>query len=161
VSFIFSVRLFKGKITSLGHGGLWARVHADNSLDCGCKACAKCLEEKKAVTLFIKSDWRGRYLPNQTVTVQRTMLNRAFAACLIFGVPIVFGFASLFVWNYFFNQTTGQIPAILCAVSAIFVGFIAVAIMDKIMRNKFPPRLCAPEAAEAYEASDDIREDNG
>ena len=158
MSFIFSVRLFKGKITSIGRGGLWVRVHADNSLDCGCKACAKCPEEKKALTLFIKSNSPGRYLPNQTVTVQRTVLNRAFAACLIFGVPIVFGFASVLVWNYFFNRTAGQIPAILCAVSAIFAGFIAVAIMDKIMRNKFPPRLCAPEASEA---SDDIREDNG
>jgi formate hydrogenlyase subunit 3/multisubunit Na+/H+ antiporter MnhD subunit len=107
------------------------------------------------MTVFIKTDRPRRYLPNQTVTVQRTMFNRAFAACLIFGVPIVFGFASLLVWNYFFNQTAGQISAILCAVSAIFVGFIGVAIMDKIMRNKFPPRLCAPEAA------DDIREDNG
>jgi hypothetical protein len=70
------------------------------------------------------------------------MPNKGWTACFIFGVPLLFAFTSLVVWNYISSQAIGSPLSIGFMGAAILIGFIAVFKGDAFFRSRFPARLC-------------------
>jgi uncharacterized membrane protein (DUF485 family) len=87
--------------------------------------------------------------------VKRTVPNKGWTAVFIFGVPLLFAFTSMLVWNYISSRTAGSPLSIGVMAAAIFIGFVAVSQGDAFFRNRFPARI------HMIAAPDDVRHSHG
>jgi hypothetical protein len=122
--------------------GLWVTIPSDEGSKDACIGCQKCVPLRSDLKIFIKTADSGAYSLHQNVTVKRTTPHEGWAACFIFGVPLLFAFAALLVWNYISSQTVGSPLSIGVMGAAVLIGFIAVFKGDAFFRSRFPARLC-------------------
>jgi hypothetical protein len=154
-SFVFDTRYDTGTISGIGTTGLWVTIPADDGIKNTCAGCRNCAASKTALKLFVRVIDPHIYSLHQSVVLKRTVPNKGWTAAFIFGVPLLFAFASMLVWNYISSQTAGSPLSIGVMAAAIFIGFVAVSQGDAFFRNRFPARL------HTIAAPDDVRHSHG
>jgi Positive regulator of sigma(E), RseC/MucC len=154
-SFIFDIRYDAGTILKIEPTGVWIAIYANDVNKSACAGCRDCLPSKTAFKLFVIVTDTRLYSLNQNVVVKRTLPNKGWAAAFIFGVPLLFAFASMLVWNYISSQTAGSPLSIGAMVAAVFFGFVTVSKGDAFFRNRFPARI------HLIAAPDDVRHSHG
>jgi hypothetical protein len=107
----------------------------------GCHGCALCQTTRSGHLFFCAVDSPGSFSPGQCVNITWLALNEAFAAAMLFGVPLFFSGAGYFAATLFFSAGVDSPGAILTTCLCLCAGFAAVYCIEKIIRTVFPVTL--------------------
>jgi hypothetical protein len=133
-----------GTIEKIGPNWVMVGVSRDERLSNQCSKCGLCTPSPISVRLRVKLDNAHHYKQGQQVLIQRTILNAAVAAMVVFGLPLLYALlAVLFLAPHFGLFAAWAQP--LAALGGMVGGLMTSGLIDTLFRRRFSPTIHAHE----------------
>ena len=147
-SIFFEYKIDEGVVTKKEAGKLSVSLSSDEKdqscsdkkSDCG-GGCCNCVSTNKATKIIIPVEKESIYSIGERIQFRHYTPNPAVVAMIIFGIPILCAFISLFLW-YHFSPSKAESPlAVFTAGVSFCFGFVIVWSIDRLFRKAFPAAL--------------------
>lgn len=133
-----------GTIEKIGSGWVVVGVRRDEQLSNQCSKCGLCTPSPISARLRVRLDNPHTFQLGQRVLIQRTILNAALAAVVVFGLPLLYALcAVLFIAPRFMRLGGWAEP--LAALGGMVVGLLSIGLIDTYFRRRFSPTIHAHE----------------
>jgi hypothetical protein len=127
-----------GLIIKAGPGRVVVAYNVNCKNEPGCHGCNLCAQKAPAIKLGIKVRDNIVFQAGMPVIVRRFVINDGLSAAVLFGFPILFSFAALFVsWKYF-GQSFESGVSVLFSFAACAAGFASAIGFDRLVRRLYP-----------------------
>lgn len=104
----------------------------------GCHSCTACNSDKIKPKFFYATKEKGKFTIGQCIQITYHSFNEAFAAFVVFGIPILSALLVFLFINTTNPDETESGWTVFSAVAAFAGGFFIVYIIEKLSRFFFP-----------------------